>query len=104
MSKAVVQKCEFCGTKSADVTNEVFISNENVVRHYEICPKCLLRAFRKIIDMFMEEDEYKVSNVIQQVLDETYCDMIHDKKASDIKITEENSKIYLLKQLEDEKE
>ena len=95
--KEKLQKCDFCGVESPDISNEVFMSEESVVRHYEICPVCLVEVYKRIVNLFMEEDEYKVNGIINEVMDEMYCDVIHMNKESDVEITEDNATIYELK-------
>lgn len=67
------QKCDICGT-TKNIRCEILTKGEDVDRIYHFCPDHWVDIYRRTLDDFVENSEYKVNSYIKMVADRLIVD------------------------------
>lgn len=75
----VKMKCDVCGIEYG-VECEILTKGESVDRVYHLCPEHWTAVYRRTLDDFVEQNEYKANSYIKMVADKMIVDAIHTDK------------------------
>jgi len=67
------ETCDVCGTEK-DVQCEILLKGDNIDRMYHLCPFHLVEVYRRALEDFVENNEYKVNTYIKMVADKIIID------------------------------
>lgn len=71
--------CDVCGTDK-DVQCEILTKGEEVDRIYHLCPIHWVEVYRRCLDDFVENSEYKANTYIKMVTDKLIVDSLNRSK------------------------
>ena len=71
--------CDVCGSDK-DVQCEIITKGDKVDRVYHFCPLHWVEVYRRSLDDFLEQNEYKVNSYIKLVADKLIVDAQHELK------------------------
>lgn len=66
-------KCDVCGS-TENIQCEILTKGDMVDRIYHLCPEHWVSVYRKTLDDFVENNEYKVNSYIKMVADKLIVD------------------------------
>lgn len=78
-----MEKCDVCGS-TENVTCEVYMNGNYADRVYHLCPTHWVDLYRKAINDFMEDNEYKVSAYLKGIADKMIVDSYIEQKMETI--------------------
>ena len=93
------QKCDVCG-ETKGVVCEILTKGENVDRVYHLCPAHWVEVYRRTLDDFLENSEYKVNSFIKMVADRLIVDFTNKEKMSNYVDEDDNIDMVKLKPVE----
>lgn len=79
----MINKCDVCGSIN-DIQCEIFTKGEDIDRIYHFCPKHWIEVYRKTLDDFVEDNEYKANTYIKMVADKMIVDALNNVKIEDL--------------------
>ena len=80
-------KCDICGSEE-NVSCEVMMKGDAVERVYTLCGEHWVEVYRRCLDEFMEENEYKVNAFIKAATDRLIVDS-YTREKTDFLINDE---------------
>lgn len=75
----MINECDVCGSIN-DIQCEIFTKGEDVDRIYHFCPKHWIEVYRKTLDDFVEDNEYKANTYIKMIADKMIVDSLNNVK------------------------
>ncbi len=79
----MINKCDVCGSTN-DIQCEIFTKGEDIDRIYHFCPKHWIEVYRKTLDDFVEDNEYKANTYIKIIADKIIVDALNNIKIEDV--------------------
>ena len=93
------KKCDICGTTKG-LRCEILTKGEDVDRVYHFCPEHWVDIYRRTLDDFVEDNEYKVNTYIKMVADKLIVDEQNRLKISEYVDDEGNIEVNVLEPME----
>lgn len=88
-------KCDVCGVEE-NVECEILLKGDVVDRIYHLCPKHWVTMYRRTLESFTENNEYKVSSYIKMSCDKMIADAVSNAKIDSYTTDEGGIDIELL--------
>ena len=77
-------KCDVCGSDE-NVQCEVLLKGDMIDRIYHLCGYHWIEVYRRTLDDFMEESEYKCNTYVKMSADKLIAEGVSGKKIEDYK-------------------
>ena len=72
-------KCDVCGS-TKDVQCEIMVKGTQVDRIYHFCPEHWVEVYRRTLEDFVEQNQYKANSYIKGVADSLIANRISEDK------------------------